>query len=177
MSVAIAEIYESVRATIDSTVRPANTDTYDAGDMVANAVAAENVVPLIFSAAGFGTGHGVVRRALLYRDSTTQTNASFRLHLFSSEPVIGAGDNEAFAIGSGRNHLTSIDFNMTAAGAPFPGTADRIKVGTLSSEVNFDLYNNGPNERRIYGLLQVLAAYTPGESEFFEVTLELAAAK
>lgn len=175
MGVAICEIYEDVRTAIDSTVRPGNTTQYTAGDLIANSATAGSVVPLVFQASGFGMGRGVIRRALLYRDRTEATLASFRLHLFTTAPVSAAGDNEAFAVTTSQHHLISIDFDQTTGG--FVGTADLIKAGTLTADVNFDLRLNGPNERRLYGLLEARDAYTPASAEFFEVTLEMATAK
>lgn len=156
----------------DSFVRPANTTAYTAGDLVANDVDAADVVPLKFSVARLGSGRGIVRRIILFKDDETTTAAAFNLHLFSESPAVNNGDNGAFQPTTVQNYLGTVAIDMST-GAVASAT-DLAKGGAPAAEINFDLRVVGDRERRLYGLLEATGAYAPSASELFEVTLEIA---
>lgn len=144
--------------------RPANTDPYASGDIVANSVTAGSVTPMSFSVARVSGGSGMVRRARLRKTDTSTTNAAFRLHLYSGSPGASNGDGAAW-LTSLSGYMGSIDitadkvFTANAAGQGVPG------VGVEMSFVATALV--------IYGLLEARAAYTPASAEVFTLELEV----
>src|SRR6266436_572772 len=71
--------------------RPANTTAYASGQLVANSTTAGSVVPMALSIAPTG-GSGRITRVRLFFNSTTVTNASFRVHFYKFSPVVVNGD-------------------------------------------------------------------------------------
>jgi hypothetical protein len=115
----------------------------------------------------------MVRRARIKKTSTTTSNATFRLHLYASNPNsttggIANGDNSAWSTDiSGWIGTLSVDIatngyafidGAAGAGTPVVGTeiSHRLAAGTV-----------------IYGLLEVRAAYAPANGEVFTVELEI----
>lgn len=145
-------------------IRPTDTTPYASGDLVANSVTAGSVTPLSF-AVGRGTGGvgGMIRRCRIIASKTADvTNASFRLHLYSSSPTPSNGDNAAWLSDKAANYMGAIDvtldkiFTDGSAGVGSPNTG---------SDINFEAAT-------IYGLLEARAAYTPTNAETFIVKLE-----
>lgn len=154
--------------------RPTDTTQYAANDLVANDVDAADVVPMLFTVSKLGRGRGIVRRAVLFKDTETVTAAIFALHLFSREPDVNNGDNGAFQPTTSQFYLGSIPIDMST-GAVASGT-DVSKAGVPTADINFDLTVFGQSERRLWGLLSTGASgtYTPGNGERFTVNLEVA---
>ena len=97
------------------------------------------------------------------------TNASFRLHLFDASPTVTNGDNGAFSSTLAQNDLGNINVDMTTTpGAKFSDGA----AGQGAAAAGSELLIKCQSGRTIYGLLEVLAAYTPGNAESFTVILE-----
>ena len=143
--------------------RPANTTAYAAGDLVANSATAEDVVPLVF---GTGAGNEVfrtVRGARVRKSSTGANGNSWTLNLFSAEPDVTSGDNAALAVADGRVRFIG----------KMSGT-----TGEVWTDGTTHLLAPSPNAQipvitagKIYGLLQVDAAYAPASGESFTVQL------
>ena len=154
-----------------SFARPANTTAYADGDLVANDTTAANVNPLTFTTSRV-VGQGTIARVRLYKSGPTATNANFTLHLFTSDPGDPTnGDNGAFGIASAAGHIGSVDCDMTTGG--LAGTAGLSKAFSITNGITFDLTGTASGERRLYGLIEANAAYTPASGETFSATLEI----
>lgn len=166
-----------ISTTTASFTRPADTNPYLAGELVANSTTAGSVTPLTFTSSKLTSGRFIVRRARLYKSSTTTTAAIFNLHLFSASPTVTGGDNATFGVSTSANYLGTIALDMSTGS--FAGTADLMKVAAPSPEINVDLTHIKLSERRIFGLLATGTGgtYTPASGETFSVTLELASAE
>lgn len=149
--------------------RPNDTTAYASGDLIANNTTAGSVTPMSFTAARVAAGSGMIRRARLKKSGTTVTNASFRLHLYSSSPTPANGDNGVWST-TESGYLGSIDLDMTGTTARvFTDAAKVVGTPAVGSEINFALAAG----QTIYGLLEARAAYTPAAQEVFTVDLEI----
>ena len=152
----------------DVFTRPADTNAYTSGDLVANSTTAASVVPLEFLGCSFGGGGTRIEGARIRKTTNTTTNASFRLHLFSSAPTVATtGDNGVFGtvVTGAANYLGGFDVSTDrffADGAAGSGTSLR------GTPLNVVL----PSGSTIYGLLEARGAYNPGNAEVFTVTIE-----
>jgi len=157
----------TVRASANFT-RPADTTAYAAGDLVANSTTAGSVAPMSFAGivrqAG---GGGLVRRAKLRKSTTTLTNASFRIHLFSATQTSAGGDNAALNLPGVADYLGSFDVTMDRA---FNDGALGIGLPTVGDSIALDIPSTGTT---IYAFLEARAAYTPGNAEVFTLELEV----
>lgn len=160
----------TIIAPASSTItRPTDTTAYASGDLLANSVTAGSVAALQFTtAARISGGSGSIYGARIQKSTNVGTNAAFRLHLFDTIPTFtSAGDNSAFSAvvqASGKGYLGYIDIaSMTAfqdvcwgVGAPDSPRSRLPFKATVQT---------------IYGIIQVNAAYTPGNAEVFTVAL------
>lgn len=166
-----------IKAASTQFARPGDTTAYAAGDLIANNTSAASVVPLRFrfeSSVDFLQ----IDRALLLKSSTGVTNPSFRLNLYSALPVISV---------SGDNGLMSA--NTTAATTHIGGLSTS---GVLTTHLDGGVGNLLPfcgtspfplpllvdcrglvigGAVTLFGLLEALAAYAPGNAETFNVTV------
>lgn len=151
----------SIHKTASATfARPANTTAYTAGDIVANHATGANVVPPPLRVSGIPGRGGRVRQVLLAKSAALLTNASFRVHLFSSAPVITSGDNAAMAVAG------------IAAG--YVGSADVVMDKNFSDaayddagvDLPFQLPEGG---RDLFAVVEALGSYVPASGETFTV--------
>jgi len=149
----------------DNFTRPADTTTYAANDTVANSTVAGSVTPLTFVAARYNGGSGFITGARISKTTNVTTNAQFRLHIFDAAPTMASGDNAALSCSGINNWIGSIDI---AVGQAFTDGAAGRAAGS-SPAIMFDK-SSGTN---LYGILQALAAYGPGNAEVFTVALEI----
>lgn len=146
--------------------RPANATAYTAGDLVANNTTAGSVVPLQFSVARMAAGSALLRRVRIRKSTTSTANASFRLHLFSTPPAVTNGDNGAFAPTTSADWIGAMDAtSMVNLGNGAAGNG--VPTGVT------DLFTVLASGQIVYGLIEALAAYTPGSGEVFTVTLDV----
>lgn len=150
-----------------SFVRPADSTAYASGDLVANSTVAGSVVPMSFTAARVNGGSGMIRRFEIQTSSTSVTNASFRLHLYTVSPTPSNGDNGAWLTNGVANYLGSLDVTLDKA---FTDGASGVGLPTIGNEVNFSVASG---TRVLFGLLEARAAYTPSSGEVFTVNLEV----
>lgn len=146
--------------------RPTDTNAYISGDLVANNTTAGSVVPLSFTAARIATGSFMVRRGRLKKSTATLTNASFRLHLYTTSPTPANGDNGAWSTDQAATYLGAIDVTCDKA---FTDGATGNGVPNVGAEINVSLASG----QTIYGLSEARAAYGPGNAETFIWTLEV----
>ena len=151
-----------------SFTRPGDTTSYADGDLVANSTTAGSVTPMKFSMHGLGRS-GMVRRARLTKTTNTSTAAVFALHLFDSEPTVGAGDNSALAIATNlASWLGKIAVDMSSGAEAGASTV----ISQVSAAVAFGV-SKPVAGGVVYGLLEAGGAYAPGASEVFTVHLEI----
>jgi hypothetical protein len=145
-----------------SFTRPADTTAYASGDLMANSTTAGSVVAMTFSPVTKGSGRSAqIRRVRISKTGTSVTNASVRLHLYTTSSITAAnGDNGAWSTDKAANYVGSVD--VTIDKAMTDGAA-----GNATCEFNI-------NSLSLYGLLEARGAYTPTSAEVFTVTLESA---
>jgi hypothetical protein len=145
-----------------SFTRPADTTAYASGDLMANSTTAGSVVAMTFSPVTKGSGRSAqIRRVRVSKTGTSVTNASVRLHLYTTSSITAAnGDNGAWSTDKAANYVGSVD--VTIDKAMTDGAA-----GNATCEFNI-------NSLSLYGLLEARGAYTPASAEVFTVTLESA---
>lgn len=155
--------------------RPDDTNSYTAGDLVANNTTAGSVDPMTFNIGDLPHKSGVIGYVRLFKDDETTTNANFNLHLYTESPVVTNGDNGAFAVSTSRYYLGSVACDMSSGAlATTTDLFSRFQVlsGSNLALFAFDVSQDKEN-RVLYGLLEAAAAYSPAAEELFEVTLEI----
>lgn len=149
--------------------RPADTTAYQIGDLVANNTTVALVAPMAFTLTQANSGGGVfIRRAKLQVSSASVTAPNFRLHLFTTSPTAGVGDNSAFASTS-IGWFCDVDINLYTTD-PFSDSNAGIGVPNSGAECAIFPTTTPPV---IYGLLEARGAYAPTSAETFSVTLEV----
>ena len=152
--------------------RPADTNAYTAGDLIANSTTAGSVVPMRFGVSGLANaGRGLVKAARLLKSATTTTDAQFRVWLFTASPTVTNGDNGALAVATAATIMRALAIDMQTTALAMGG--GHLQYAAFSPEVCFDL---GSETRAIYGLLEATDGYVPASAETFTVTLEIASA-
>lgn len=150
--------------------RPANTTTYAANDLVANATSLEQVDAMYWPTSCV-TGQGTISRVRVYKSSTTDVNAIFRLHIYEAEPTPSNGDNGAYAIATARYHIGSVECDMS--GDAHAGTVGLSKAFSIQGGITFDIAGGATNpQRKLWGLLEAMSDYAPASEEVFIVELE-----
>jgi hypothetical protein len=153
--------------------RPADTTAYASGDLVANNTTAGSVVPLSWNIHRNPSGSVRIKRAKIKKSTNVTTNASFRLHLYTSSPTVTNGDNGAW-LSTESGYLGFIDVTVDKAFSD--GSANHF-APVYSTAIDVLVRLTGTkgiaSEVKIYGLLEARAAYTPGSAEVFTVSLEI----
>ncbi len=145
--------------------RPNDTTAYASGDLVANSTTAGSVTPLSWTAARIAAGSFIIRRARIKSSSTSITNASYRLHLYTASPTCANGDNGAWST-SISGYLGAIDVTI---GKAFTDGSAGNGVPSIGSEISVALASG----QTIYGLVEARAARTPAAQEVLTCELEL----
>ena len=145
-----------------SFTRPADTTAYAAGDLVANSTTAGSVAPVALQGAVEAGGPRLIRRLKLRKSGTGVSNASFRVHLYSTSPTAANGDNAAWSTSGVAGYLGALDVTIDRA---FTDGAAGFGVPVAGSEITVDAAG------AIFALVEARAAYTPVSAEVF--TLEL----
>jgi hypothetical protein len=158
-----------VEATAAQMTRPGDTTTYGTADLAANSTTAGSVVALSFAnATRVSAGAGQILGARIRKSTVTTANASFRLHLFKEAPTVSTtGDNGVFkdvVVNTNASWIGSVDVTIDQA---FTSGSHGAGLPTLGAGLPFKLASGST----VYGLLQTLAAYAPGNAETFDVSL------
>jgi hypothetical protein len=153
--------------------RPANTVPYAIGALVGNDLSAVQVIPFQFPV-GRAAGTLVeASRARLFKTSTSTLNAIFRLHLHQQYPDILAGDGQPWLTNTA-GYFGSFTFDMTN-----PQLARVFSDGAkiiAAPDVGANMISETADEATVvYGILQVLAGYTPASGEIFTIEIEATA--
>ena len=156
---------EVIIAAAAQLTRPADTTAYAIGDLIANSTTVGLVVPLSFTVARVAAGSGMIRRCKIER-SQPLLGASIRLHLYTSAPTPSNGDNGAYITNGRASYMGAMDVALDRV---FTDGAAGYGIPRVGSEITFDLASG----QTIRGLLEVLAVFTPGSGETFDVSLEV----
>ena len=150
--------------------RPADTTAYSVGDLVANSTTAASVVPMAFTPGADISRGFSVRRARVSASNTSTTNASFRVHLYQTDPSastgIANGDNGAWST-KVAGYMGSLDVTIDKA---FTDAAKGVGVPLIGGEVTG---TPAAGALTVYALLEARAAYTPTSAQTFTVELEV----
>ena len=158
----------------DSFTRPANTTAYAQGDLIANSVTAASVVPLKFNITPVSMRRGCIGFVRVAKSNATATLATFKLHLFTSAPVVTNGDNGALQVASTEGWIGTVACDMATGGFAKATTGLKKRFQCLgASDLPSLLCFDAVSENFLYGLLEADAAYTPASGELFKVTLEI----
>jgi hypothetical protein len=154
--------------------RPADTNAYTAGDIIANNTTAGSVVVPSLTLPRIGTGIKITG-GVLRKSGASVTNADFAVHLFSGStvPVPTAGDNAAFNATQVLATTGGADYSGFLTGAKANirvvtgGTFCPLTVGVLP----YILINATPAGLSLNFLIEALAAYAPNSAETFSLGL------
>lgn len=149
-----------------SFTRPSDTITYTIGDGVLNSTTTASALAMPFTLSGISGQGTYVRRALIKKTTTGVVAPNFRLHLFTSQPLLASGDNTPLSITTSTGYFCSIDVNMFTT-TPFLDGNYGIGAPNSGSECAVL-----PPTTLIYGVMEARGAYVPGSAEVFTVTLE-----
>jgi hypothetical protein len=150
--------------------RPNDTTAYASGDLVANNTTAGSVTPLSWDVHRSPSGSFRVNRVKVKKSGAVVTNASFRLHLYSTAPTVANGDNGAWS-SSEAGYLGFIDvvvdkaFTDGSAGHGAP-----VYTNVMQLSLKLPGTNDTTTSKKIYGLLEARGAYTPAAQEVFTVS-------
>lgn len=150
--------------------RPANTDPYAAGDLVANALLANAVGAIQITAARVNGGTGRILRASLAKSTGDLTNAQFRVHLYKNDPAAAAGisfgDNGAW-LTKQAGYLGSFDITMEST---FSDAAKGFGAPSVGAFISFE---TAAGSQLLYALVEARAPYAPASAESFTLALEI----
>jgi hypothetical protein len=150
-------------------VRPADTDAYAVGDLIANATGAASVAALALAAGRINGGTGMIRRARLAVNDTAWAGAIVRVHFYKSSPTVANGDNGAWA-SSESDYLGCCDVSLDKS---FSDPAVKgIGAPACGAEINFACDSGSQN---IYALLEARSAVTPAAGAAFSLAAEILA--
>ena len=153
--------------------RPADTNVYAIGDLVANSTTAASVVALSWTVAIAATTQllatFLIRRARLKKSNNGIANASFRLHLYGTDPAAASGilggDNAAWSVNDA-TWLGHFDFGSMIQ---HRDCAQAYASPASGAEIAHALSSG----QAIRGLLEARGVYTPASAEVFTVELEV----
>ncbi len=155
-----------VRGSATPFTRPGDTTPYSLGDLVANNTTAGSVVALsITNAARVSGGAFMIRKLAVVKSGTGVSLAAFRVHVFTTAPVVTNGDNAAY--------LTTLKASWIGA---FDVTVDQV-FGDGAKGNGVPSYGNEVSGvatgTTIYFLIEARAGYTPANAETFGVDAEI----
>jgi hypothetical protein len=148
-----------------SFVRPEDTTSYVAGDLVANDTQAANVIPIEFKhddQTKLGRDTSIFRCRMI--KTSTTLSPEFKLHLFKTKPVSSFGDNSAFLCDNTEDYLGSMSIQVTQS---FSDGSAGIGESDQGGEINFVAQGSA-----VYGLLESVGSYNPASGEQFTFILE-----
>lgn len=148
--------------------RPADTNAYAVGDIIANSVTAGSCLPITVPAGYFQASVGQLRRARLKVNDSAWLNAQIFVHMFKNAPTYANGDNAAFAAGlTESNYLGAFDVTLDRSFSD--PMVKGIGVPRVGSEMNFDCAAGSVN---LYAVLETRTVITPGSGKIFTLTVE-----
>jgi len=153
--------------------RPADTNAYVSGDLIANVTTTSpQPTPFTFIVADTIDDVVGISRVRLKVNDTAFAGKQVALHLYRNLPTLAVGDNGAFAAGLGASESDKLDvINITFGVA----TSDGYVIGYgVPSVGGLIITKTSDGLKTIYGILECLAAVTPGSARTFAAVLEIA---
>jgi hypothetical protein len=154
--------------------RPANTTAYAIGGRVADLTASATVVE--FTNVARATAEAIrVERLRMRKTGTGIVNASFRVTLFRTLPVVNVNDGGLFnnagvlALADIAGRIGALDVTMDVAAAI---GAQGIGLPTKGSGVTCEAAGTTGHETSLWAVVEALAAYGPASAETFTLTIE-----
>jgi hypothetical protein len=147
--------------------RPADTNAYAVGDLIANSTTAGSVVPLSLAVSRASDKTGMVRRLRLKTNDTAWANATVRVHLFKNTPTLSVGDNAVFSGGTTESeYLGYADITLDRH---FSDAEKGTGIPATGSEWNFE---PSAGTQTIFALLEARSAITPGSAKVWTLAAE-----
>lgn len=149
-----------------SFTRPADTTTYDIGDLIANSTTAGSVVAMSWTGAtlsGSG-GSGEIAEVVITR--AVSIAISLRVHFFTSAPTVAGGDNAAINVSNFTTGMyvgfVDVDLAGTVAGGGSTGV-------TTNQRLLYELASGDT----LYGLIEARSSFAPTSASAFNVLVKL----
>lgn len=164
-----------IKSTNLTLTRPSNTTAYTAKDAISNSTSAPTVLTFTSIVNTAGDSGYIVKARMMTNDSTC--TARFRLHLYDTAPT-AINDNDPFTLlyANANKRIGYIDFpaQFTEGTGSNASTAIWLS-GTLNNASTQSPQGVVPfvtvGATSIYGLLEILDAYTPLSAETFYIEL------
>jgi hypothetical protein len=147
--------------------RPATLVTYASGQIVANSGTAASVAAVQISVSRANGISVRVNRVRLAKTGTTATNASFRVHLYSSAPTAANGDGGTWDTSGASFYMGS--FDVTSMHVMTDGC---VGIGLPTEGTPYIIAQPGPSSTTVYALVEARAAYSSPSGETFMIALE-----
>lgn len=152
-----------------SFTRPNDTTQYASGDGITNSTSAPSAIVFEDCTRWFGTSALLIGAAMV-KSTTSTSNASFILHLWNDVPPQIPNDNAAYsptARANFSNYVGAMTVDKTTAAFTYGDGIGKQFVMPINS-LPFTI---SATSRRLYGVLQANANYTPGALEQFKFKL------
>lgn len=149
-----------------TTTRPADTNAYSFGDLVANSTTAGSVTCGTLTLARAVNQPGLIQFVRLIVSSTVLTNAQFRIHFYNVCPTFSNGDNAAWLTTSA-GYLGSVDVTVDRA---FSDAAEGIGGPSAGAAIPF---TPAAGTQTVDYVIEARAAYTPTSAETFTPNVQM----
>lgn len=149
--------------------RPADTNAYAVGDIVAQSTTAGSCSAVAVAAARAVDATGMLRRCRVKVNDAAWLNAQLYVHVFKDQPAFASGDNAAFAAAlTESNYIGAFDVTLDRQFSdPFVKGVGAPRAG---AEMNFDPKAGTQN---VYFVIETRTAVTPGSAKTFTVVFEV----
>ena len=154
-----------VTQTTANFTRPSNTTQYGSGDLVANSVTAGSVAAMQFTVTVAQGRAMKIKTVKLETDNTDAGDATFRFHLYATNPTVTNGDNGVW-LTTESTHIGFVDLDTLVA------FSDAI-ANTTAFDDTQNIYWRLATGEILYGLLEARAAYDPKSAEVYTVTMNV----
>lgn len=152
-----------------SFTRPDDTTQYASGDGVTNSTSEPSAIVFEDCTRWFGTSAVLVGGCII-KSTTSTSNASFTLHLWNDVPPEIPNDNAAYSptvLANFSNYVCALTVDKTSSVFTFgDGVGKQFTLPSGSTP-----FAISATSRRLYGVLQASANYTPGALEQFKIKL------
>lgn len=149
--------------------RPADTNVYAVGDIVAQSTTAGSCSGVAVAVARANDKTGMLRRCRVKVNDAAWLNAQVFVHVFKDAPTFAAGDNAAFAANlSESNYLGAFDVTLDRSFSdPFVKGVGAPRAG---AEMNFE---PSAGTKNLFYVIETRTAVTPGSGKTFTVVFEV----
>lgn len=153
--------------------RPSNATAYAQGDHVCNSTSALEAEYLQFAIPA-GIRAFDARKLVAHKSNTTNTNATFRLHMLAAAPTDPVADNDvltALRLDNPVHYLGYFEFTFAATLGDFAFVEAAPAAGGQMTLVPDDNTSWADSARYVYGVFEARAGYTPASGETFDFTI------